>query len=174
MKKSLKLAVAIAGVAFNLAVVPSAVAQTATASINATAQVQVALSSANLQALDFGAVFPGTNNLIAPTNAASGAVSFSGAANAEVQVTFTLPGTLDDIVSGQSIPIVFSATSGASNTTNSRAGASVFDPNAPLVTRLDVTTGELYVFLGGEVSATTQPAGTYSNTIQVQAAYTGN
>ena len=79
-----------------LAVVAAMIVPTAafavTGTIQATANVLTPLSvSTNLRALDFGDVFPGVSKSIATSAATSGQWQIGGAANAEVQMTFTLP-----------------------------------------------------------------------------------
>jgi hypothetical protein len=54
------------------------------------------------------------------------------------------------------------------------AGATAFAPAGGATTNLSGV-GELYVFLGGTVDATAQfIAGTYTGTVTLTAAYTGN
>jgi hypothetical protein len=61
------------------------------------------------------------------------------------------------------------------NTANDpSAGATNFTPSAGATTNLSGI-GELYVFLGGQVDATSQfTAGTYNGTVTLTASYTGN
>ena len=144
----------------------------ATAAIGARADVQVALSATAVDSLIFGDVFPGTTRSVLPTDASSGSFSLTGAANAEVSVSFTLPANL--VGPGGNLPISFGANAASRNVANSRAGSVTFDPAGAEVTRLDAATGELYVFIGGSVSPTTQANGSYTGDITLSAAYTGN
>lgn len=155
-----------------LAAVAANQAQAQSASINATATVQQQLTVTAGQNLAFGNVFPGTTVAVAASDAASGSFSLTGAANAEINLTFTLPANLTD--GTDNLPITFGATAAGYNVANSRAGLTLVNPSAVATTRLDGTTGELYVFIGGSVSPTTQGAGAYSGAIQLAAAYTGN
>jgi len=148
----------------------------ATASIQATATVATALTATPVQNLDFGATFGGIARTVLPADATSGEFTLTGGADAEVSVTFpTPPASLTGPVGSTPIPIAFGAASGGHNIAGTRAGATSFDPSVALVTRLDATTGNLSVYLGGTVSpAANQMAGSYANTINLSAAYTGN
>jgi len=164
------LATLLGGAAVVLALPVTTAAQSA--SITARADVAVALTATAGDSLRFGAVFPNTTRTILPTDAASGSFSLAGAAGAEVSVTFTLPASLTDGVNN--LAVTFGANAGSRNTANARAGSTTFNPAAALVANLDGTTGNLYLFIGGAVSPTTEPNGTYVGTVQLTAAYTGN
>lgn len=158
-----------------LTLTPSNAQAQVSASISADAVVQIALTASAGDDLNFGAVFPGTTRNILPSDPSSGSFQLLGSANAEVSVTFDLSGAQNlDNGGGDNLPVTFSSTSAAHNGTNSRAGATVFNPNVTLTRRLDAATGELWLFIGGSVSPTVQPAGTYSGTIVLSSAYTGN
>jgi hypothetical protein len=172
MKKSLLSSVVAGAAVLTLALAPRSAAAQATASITAQADVQVALTATALGNLDFGAAFPGTTRNVLPTDAASGSFQIAGAAGAGVSIGFTLPANLTN--GGNNLPITFSATSAARNTTNSRTGATAFDPSTTQTATLDGTTGNLFLFVGGSVSPTTQPSGTYTGTITLTASYTGS
>ena len=163
----------LAGAALALALTTLAgQAQAQSATIGARASVQQALTVSAVDSLIFGAVFPSTTRTILPADATSGSFTLAGAANAEVNVNFTLPANL--AFGANNLAIAFSSTSAARNTANSRAGSTAFDPAATMTTRLDIATGNLYVFVGGAVSPTVQPAGSYTAAITLTAAYTGN
>jgi hypothetical protein len=147
-------------------------AQAQSASISATATVQTALTIAAVDPLAFGSVFPGVTKVVAPSDLTSGSWSLAGAPNAEVTLTFTLPANLSDGVNN--LPIVFGGSSAGYNTANSRAGLTLVNPTAVATTRLDGVSGNLYVFIGGSVSPTTEPAGAYTGSITLATAYTGN
>jgi hypothetical protein len=146
----------------------------ATASIPAQAIVQTALTAATVRGLDFGSTFGGIARTILPTDVTSGEVTLTGGANAEVAVTFTsLPATLTG--PGTPIPLTYGANAGAYNPAGTRAGATSFDPSIGSTTRLDNVTGLLSVYLGGTVTPpANQAAGTYTGTVDLSAAYTGN
>ena len=143
----------------------------ASSNITASANVAAALTASTIQNLAFGTVIPSFPRTVATTDAANaGIVRFAGGANAEVNVTLpTLPANLSD--GANNLPISY--TSGYALT---QAGAQTsFTPASGATTRLDGTTGFLFVFVGGTVSpGAGQVAGLYSGTITVQAAYTGN
>ena len=147
-------------------------AQAQSASIGARASVQQALTVSAVDSLILGATFPNTTRTVLPTDASSGSFTLAGAANAEVQWSMTLPGNLT--FGANNLPISFGAAAGAWNTANSRAGTTAFDPSVAQTHRLDAGTGNLYVFIGGSVSPTVQPAGDYKASITLTAAYTGN
>ena len=168
---------AVAGAALMLAgamTTAQAQATPATASITATAEVQQALTASPVQDLDFGATFGGIARTVNPTDVTSGEVALQGASDAEVTVTFTtLPATLTG--PGTAIPLTHGATAAAYSAAGTRAGATTFDPSAGSTTRLSNTTGLLSIYLGGTVTpAASQTAGTYSSTVNLSAAYTGN
>jgi len=146
----------------------------ATASINAQAVVQTALTASTVRGLDFGATFGGIARTVLPTDVTSGEVTLTGGANAEVAVTFTsLPATLTG--PGTPIPLAYGAGAAAHNAAGTRAGATTFDPSVGGTTRLNAATGLLSVYLGGTVTpAANQTAGTYTGTVTLSAAYTGN
>lgn len=146
----------------------------ATASINATADVQSVLTASAVQDLDFGATFGGIAKTVLPNDVTSGEVGLSGSPNAEVTVSFT---TLPAILTGPGtdIPLTYGANAAAFSAAGTRAGSTPFDPSTGTTTRLDATNGVLSVYLGGTVSpAANQTAGTYTNSITLSAAYTGN
>jgi hypothetical protein len=154
-----------------VAVSRDAMAQSA--NITASAQVAQALTVSSNGNLDFGTVINGFNRTVAPADATSGGFSLLGGANAEVTLTFTLPANLAG--PGGNLPISFGAGSAGWALTNSRVGLNTFDPSTgPGPVRLDGTSGEMYVFIGGTVAPVALSAGTYSATITLGAAYTGN
>ncbi len=148
-------------------------AQAQSAAISATATVQSALTIAAVDNLVLGNAFPNVARTVLPSDAVSGSWSLAGAPNAEVTLTFTLPANLQDAALNN-LPISFAASSAGYNVANSRAGLTLVDPSGVATTRLDAGTGNLYVFIGGSVTPTTQPAGAYSGSITLATAYTGN
>ena len=161
-----------------LAIVAAMIVPTAafavTGTIQATANVLTPLSvSTDLRALDFGDVFPGVNKSITTSGATSGLWQIAGAANAEVQMTFTLPANLSD--GTNNLPISFSALDAAYNQTNAIGGAIAFDPAGGYTDRLEATAGDGFVWLGGTVApGGAQPAGVYFATVSLDVVYTGN
>jgi len=149
-----------------------ATARAQSAQIGARATVQQALTISAVDSLILGNAFPNTTRAVLPSDAASGSWSLAGAANAEVTLTFSLPGNLT--FGANNLPVTFGASSAGYNTSNSRAGLTLVNPLAAATTRLDAGTGNLYVFIGASVSPTTQPAGSYTGAITLATAYTGN
>jgi len=153
--------------------VTTARAQTsASSNVTATATVAGALTAATVQGLGFGTVIPNFNRTVLPTDPTAGIVEFSGALGSEVNVSFTsLPANLSDGAS-HTLPIGSYSAGFAATQAGSQTG---FTPASGATTRLDAGSGNLYVFVGGTVSpAAAQVAGTYTGTITIQAAYTGN
>src|SRR5215211_4805168 len=135
---------ALAGAALLAGTMTTAQAQAtpATASINAQAVVQTALTASTVRGLDFGATFGGIGRTVLPTDVTSGEVTLTGGANAEVAVTFTsLPATLTG--PGAPIPLAYGVGAAAHNAAGTRAGATTFDPSIGATTRLNATTGLL-------------------------------
>lgn len=168
----MKSALYTCGLLAAVAAVETNVAQAqASSSITASATVAAALTAASIQNLAFGTVIASFPRTVAATDATNaGIVRFTGGASAEVAVSFTaLPANLTS--GANSLPISYTA--GYALT---QAGVQTgFAPASGATTRLDGTSGDLWVFVGGTVSpGAAQAAGTYSGTITVQAAYTGN
>lgn len=172
MKKSLLSSVLAGAAVAALAFAPNT-ATAQTANITASATVLAPLTVTGVNNLDFGTVYPGVNASVAPTAATAGSFTLTGVAGAQITVTFTLPTNLQDAAL-DNLPISFATTDATANQANSQAAATAFDPNSVLTTNLDATTGSYYVWIGGTVSPTgSQPAGTYTGTITLTAAYTG-
>jgi hypothetical protein len=140
------------------------------ATFQATAVVQTALTAAGTRALSFGAAFPNTTRTIETSDATAGYFTLNGANGAEVSFTFpSLPTALANGVT--SLPVSFTSAwattlAGSQTAIGSMAGATL--------QRLDAADGTLFVFVGGSVLPTTQAAGTYTATVTLNAAYTGN
>lgn len=145
------------------------VAQAQSANITASATVAAAVTASNVQNLSFGTVIPTFVRTIATTDAANaGIVKIAGGVNAEVSITL---GNLVNL----SGPAVLTTSYAAGYSLTQTGSQTAFTPASGATTRLDATTGNLYIFLGGSVSPTAgQAAGSYSNTVSVTAAYTGN
>ncbi len=143
----------------------------ASASVTASANVAAALTAANVQNLAFGTVIANYPRSVATTDATNaGIVKFTGGVNAEVAVTFpSLPTTL--IYGANTLPVSFTGGYSATQTGTQTS----FTPASGVTTRLDATSGLLFIFVGGTVTpGASQAAGAYSGTVTVQAAYTGN
>lgn len=144
----------------------------AQASITATATVATALTVTAGNDLDFQLVIPGFTKTVAVSDATAGSFVLAGGAGAEVALSFTsLPANLNDGL-GNLLPITYAAVHNTAN--DPVAGATVFAPAGGATTNLSGL-GALYVFLGGTVNATAQfTPGTYTGTVTLTAAYTGN
>jgi len=137
------------------------------------ATVLTPLTVNGVRDLDFQNVFPGVAKAVARTDATSGKWTIAGEAGAEVTLDFTLPANLAN--GGNNLSISFSSADAGRNVVDNSAGATGFDPVVQETATLEPATGELYVWLGGQVSpAANQPAGVYTGAIIVDVNYTGN
>ena len=157
-----------AGAMVALVMVPGrATAQSA--SISATATVAGALSVTAGNNLAFGTVIPGFNRTILVSDAGAGTFSLTGGANAQVALSFTLPANLTS--GANNLAVAFT---GAYNVSNNVATSTAFTPSSGVTTRLDGTTGSLFVWLGGTLTVPAGAvAGAYSGTVTLNASYTG-
>lgn|GEM_PF-1234702 len=130
------------------------------------------LSAAGSQTLAFGLILPGIATVIPRTDALrSGQFSITGAKNCQVQVVFTLPGSLT--LGGRTVSLQFSAGDGGVSQQNTIGSATAFDPRVPLVTTLSAQ-GRLYLFLGGTAQpGAQQAAGAYAANVTITVTYTG-
>lgn len=142
-----------------------------TANINVTANVLTTLQLNVLNQLNFGNTMAGQTKTIANNDAAAAVVQVTGATGTGIDISFTLPTNLTD--GGNNLPISFGTTSAGHNTTNNTAGITDFDPNSGVTNvTTDGTTGELFVYLGGEIAPTsTQSTGTYTGTVTINVSY---
>lgn len=156
-----------------MALLLPSVAFAVTGTIQARANVLTPLTvTNNLRDLDFGDVFPGLNKSIAFTDATSGKWRIAGEAGREVQLSFTLPPTLD--FGANTIPISFANGDAGWNPVDNSGTAVGFDPGGATLENLSAV-GEGYVWLGGTVApAANQPAGVYTGTVSLDVVYTGN
>jgi hypothetical protein len=166
MRSTVRIATAVALLA---GVAGAAHAQSQSASITATAVVQQPLNVTAGNNLDFGNVLPGVAKAVAASDAGAGTFLIEGQSGFEVAMTYTLPGNLAN--GANNLPI--GTWSGLHNGTNSTAGATSFTPG---VSNVNVYgSGDIWVFLGATVTpGASQVAGTYTGTIQLDVAYTGN
>ena len=161
-----KLAFAVAAV---IALPAFASAQTATATLNATALVQSAVAFSNPTNLDFGtAITPGSGATVTPANGGKIMVSFNTPA------LVTVAGTALSRVGGGSLAVTYScaqATTGVSATPTAFAGTCA----AGYTTSLSGTARtDHWLYVGGDIAAaasTNAPAGTYTGTITFTATY---
>jgi hypothetical protein len=157
-----------------LALLAAGAAQAQTASITATAIVAGPLTLTNTGNLDFGTVIPGTPRTIDPTiSASAGSFSLGGGSNAQISLTWTFPqGAFLVDASANPLPVTYTA---VYNTASVQSGAGVLNL-AGDTRRLSAPGGQGYVWVGGTVSpaAVGQAFTTYTATVQLSAAYTGN
>jgi len=143
-------------------------AQSNAASIQATAVVQQPINVTGARDLGFGNVFPGINKAIPVTDPNSGRWDVVGQANANVQLTFTLPATLSD--GANTMPIA--SYDAHHNTSNSPSGGTNFTPSGAPTSAALSGTGALWVFIGATVSpATNQAAGSYTGSLSMTVVY---
>lgn len=124
------------------------------------------------QGITFGAVFPGVNGIVLPSDATrAGRFDIRGQKNLQVRFDFTLPTAMTS--GALSMPLVFGPTDGLYALTATVGSATAFDPRVPLLARLSAN-GRLYFWLGGTVTpSSAQAAGAYAATVTVTMAYTG-
>lgn len=150
---------------------PAAAQTTATATINAKAQVSgiAPLTAAGVNDLDFGTVTAGSPK--APTSLASNAGRFniSGQPSTPVTVSFTLPTVLTG--SGNAtIPITFSSSDGL-RWNPYPTTFTTFSPAAPFATATDGS-GNLVIGIAGTVSPPAlTTTGLYTGTITLTVSY---
>lgn len=117
--------------------------------------------------LNFGDAYMGYSSTVNHTDA--GAAKFrirqTVKGNPYVSITLTLPTAL--VNGAYSIPVIFAPSTTAYSNTDSPAGRINFNPNSPLVTRLQ-RNNYLYIWLGGTINVPTNViTGVYSSTITV-------
>jgi hypothetical protein len=157
MRRSLSLVVALAAVAAG-----SVNAQGTSGSINATASVVAALSISGTD-LAFGNIAPSSFKTVAP--ATGGTFHVTGATSQPVSVSFTLPATLGNAA------VAIGSWTGLSNTANTSAGASALTPSASAQTLSLSGTGDLYLWVGGTVTTTAAPVGSYTAPVTLTVVY---
>ena len=150
---------------------PAAAQTTATATINAKAQVSgiAPLTAAGVNDLDFGTVTAGTPfRQTDPTK--QGRFSVSGQASQPVTVSFTLPTVLTGSGSA-TIPITFGSSDGIVFSPSFPTVSTTFSPSAPFVTALSGS-GSLIVGITGTVSPPSlTTTGLYQGTVTLTVSY---
>lgn len=138
------------------------------ANANVTADVQQPIAVTKTHDLVFGTVFPGLNKAIAVTDAAAASFSIAGQANANVNMTFTLPATI--AFNGNTMPIA--NWTARSNSTASSASGTDFTPSASATSASLSGSGALHVFVGATAQpSVSQVAGAYSGTVTLTVVY---
>lgn len=145
-----------------------------TATATATAEVEAVLGVNADADLSFGTVSQG--DVVRPELDSGDAAQFliTGAEGEEVSVDFVgLPTELED--GAETIPLTFGADDAGWNTTDDAAGATTYDPATQLTENLEATSGELFIWLTGEIEVgDPQPAGTYVADLTIEVSYTGS
>jgi Domain of unknown function (DUF4402) len=138
--------------------------------------VTVGMTITTLSNLAFGSVLKGVATTVAPSQAGAGEWQVSGGANANVNISFTLPTQLVNIQAqpGSTMPISFGATSALwRRANNNPAGATAFNPNVGTVGKLGPPPNPtMYIWIGGTVTpAATAKPGIYRGTVIVSLSY---
>jgi len=155
----------------------AAVAQ-ASAAVGVAATISTtALSIAQQNDLDFGAVMPGVPVTInARTSASAGWFEIHGQRNAEIAITMTLPAQLS--TGFWTMPVTFGNTSGCWRRQGGQNACTLWNPNTVLVERIrnNIAPNNIFwLWIGGTVSpAAAQHTGMYLGTITMSVVYTGN
>ena len=157
--------------------VPCLSAQAPTGQVGADAVVvTVGMVLTPLRHLQFGSIPLGLPTTVLPTAANAGEWEATGAGNAFVSISFTLPAVLNNsqAVPGVTMPIVFAGTGALwRRAVNDPAGATVFNPLVGATGRFGPPPNPtLYIWIGGTVIPTpTQLPGIYTGTVVLQLAY---
>lgn len=162
MKKSLLLTLL-----FLFAAVPAALAQSsASDDATVTANVLAALTVTAEQNLDFGNIAQGDNVVVDVTDGSAGKFSVTGESATNVTLTYN---TLSNLADGGGNTLPFSQDVQVNSTSDDPSGASALTSGA---TQSLNGSGNLYVYLGGTVTAdASQAAGSYSGTFTLTAEY---
>ncbi len=122
--------------------------------------------------LRFREMLPGVPESLTWDNADAARFRIQGARNLEILITLLLPPTM--IGPGAPIPLTFASTDAAWGRTNNTSSGTLFDPNLPLIVSF-TNRRRIFVWLGGTASpSVSQAPGSYSGTITLTVAYTGN
>jgi len=158
MKRILVLGIALCAISL------AAFAQTS-ATANATANVNAALTIANTAGLNFGNVAQGATVTITPLLAGAAAFTISGAASAATTVSVTYPANLT--FGANNLPFT-AQTPRYNNVANVQANGITGTWTAAGGSTTTSAGGNLWVWIGGSVTASaSQAAGSYNGTITV-------
>ena len=143
-------------------------AQTNSASITATANVQTPINVVGANALAFGNVFPGVNKTVAATDLTNaGRFDVTGQNSTPVTLSFTLPATLSS--GANTMPI--DTYTGISALNSAQTGGVGFNPVTGASPTLSGT-GALFVWIGARVTpATNQAQGVYTANVTMTVVY---
>lgn len=132
------------------------------------------LTPVGRQNLNFGALLPGVRATVSRLDGANaGQFEIRGERLTEVELVLTLPPAMTSLA-GATLPLEFGPTDGGVSDTPTITASTAFDPRVPLVWVLPGN-GRAYVFLGGRaVPAVNQAGGSYTASVVLTVAYTGN
>lgn len=148
------------------------------------ATIQTDITSFGTADVAFGTITKGNLATVLSSDAAAGAIAFSG--DADDNVTITVPATFElSTTSGAGATMTVSITRATmlSGTTNDQGTAAAMDASsgsATVALSTDVSgdgvdadgLGQIYTWFGGTVTPTaTQQRGTYNGTVTISAAY---
>jgi hypothetical protein len=145
-----------------------------TSNINATADVQQAISFNAVSNLAFGTVLPGNDKSITKeTVGDAGSFDIDGTSSQAVTIGFTLPTQLTSANASATMPIQFSTTDAGWDGDGTPATLTAFDPSVSYGGASFDGTGNLFIFLGGTVQPTiTQAAASdYTAVITLNISY---
>lgn len=126
-----------------------------TQNINATADVQAAISFNAQTNLVFGTVLPGNDKSIDKGTAPdAGSFDIDGTASQAVNISFTLPTDLTSSNASATMPIQFSTTDAGWDADGTPATLTEFDPSTSYTGASFDGTGNLFIYLGGTVQPT--------------------
>ncbi|MEX0720764.1 MAG: DUF4402 domain-containing protein [Balneolaceae bacterium] len=152
-----------------------AISTVATAQVTETATVSgtvVEPITTTSSALNLGELIQEIKTTIATNDAGAAEFVISGATGKEVTVDFTLDANLSG--TGADIPVAYTGEYSTEGATTA-SGTGNHDTSTQLTDNLDATAGDLYVWIGAEVTpAVDQTAGEYTGSLQIDVAYTGN
>ena len=148
--------------------VSAAQAQTNSASITATADVQTPINVIGFQQLNFQNVFPGVNKTVAATDLTNaGRFDVTGQLSTAVTLSFTLPATLSS--GANTMPI--DSYTGIHADNSAQTGGIGFNPVTGASPTLGAT-GGLFVWIGARVvPATNQAQGVYTANVTMTVVY---
>lgn len=141
-----------------------------TATINATAKVQSAVSFSNPQDLDFGdAITPGSAASVAP-----------GTSSGKIQVTYNVPTTITVTGTslsngGASLGVTYKCAQDASGTATTPTTVADCGGTGFTTSLVGNTLSNHWIFVGGDIAAsetTSAPAGSYTGTVTFTATFT--
>ena len=132
------------------------------------------LSASGRRNLTFGPLLPGTRTTVSRLDGANaGQFEVRGQRLTEVEIQLTLPAAMVSLL-GATLPLEFGPADGGISNTPAIGASQAFDPRVPLRWVLP-NNGRAYVYLGGSaVPAPSQAGGTYTASVVLTVAYTGN